>query len=145
MITKLKKNLTKEESFCVTGKSFSEALILASVNPQYDNRLFIELRVQYEKNTSSEHVVYKNCFECQKKAKQFLYTTCSDLAIFMYWTHKSMNNPLSYCGLVDARISASDKDLPVHIRSKQFTNKLVNMVKTCCGSYILPILNYIFN
>ena len=28
-----------------TGKSFSEALILASTNPQYDDRLFIELRV----------------------------------------------------------------------------------------------------
>jgi hypothetical protein len=26
-----------------------------------------------------------------------------------------MNNILSYCGLVDARISASDKDLPVQI------------------------------
>jgi hypothetical protein len=31
----------------------------------------------------------------------------------MYWTGKSMNNHLSYCGLVDPRISASDKDLPV--------------------------------
>ena len=29
-----------------TGKSFSEELILASTNPQYDKRLFIELRVQ---------------------------------------------------------------------------------------------------
>ena len=27
----------------VTGKSFSEALILASTNPQYDKRLFMEL------------------------------------------------------------------------------------------------------
>ena len=36
---------------CVTGKSFSEALILASTNPQYDKRLFIELRVQYMKTT----------------------------------------------------------------------------------------------
>ena len=26
-----------------TGKSFSEAFILASTNPQYDDRLFIEL------------------------------------------------------------------------------------------------------
>ena len=26
----------------------------------------------------------------------------------------SMNNLLSYCGLVDARISASEKDLPVN-------------------------------
>jgi hypothetical protein len=34
------------------------------------------------------------------------YTTCSDLEIFM-------NNPSSCCGLVDARISASEKDLPV--------------------------------
>ena len=68
------------------GKSFSIAIILASVNPQYDNRLLIELRVQYEKNTSSEHVVYKNCFECQNKnKKQFLYTTCSELVFFLYW------------------------------------------------------------
>ena len=27
----------------ITGKSFSEALILASTNPQYDERLFMEL------------------------------------------------------------------------------------------------------
>ena len=32
-----------------TGKSFSEALILASTNPQCDKRLFIELQVQYMK------------------------------------------------------------------------------------------------
>ena len=43
----------------VTGKSFSESLILASTNnPQYDKRLFIELQVQYMKITSSEHVVF---------------------------------------------------------------------------------------
>ena len=29
-----------------TGKSLSEALIYASTNPQYDDRLFIELQVQ---------------------------------------------------------------------------------------------------
>ena len=45
-----------------TGKSFSEELILASTNPQYDKRLFIDLPVQYVKTTSSEHVVYTNCF-----------------------------------------------------------------------------------
>ena len=39
----------------VTGKSFPEALILASTNPQYDRRLFIELQVQYMKIPSSEH------------------------------------------------------------------------------------------
>ena len=42
-----------------------------------------------------------------------MYTTCSQLVIFMYRTRNSVNNLLSYCGLVDARISASEKDLPV--------------------------------
>ena len=44
----------------VTGKSFSEAFILASTNPQYDKRLFIELQVQYMKTTSLEHIVYSH-------------------------------------------------------------------------------------
>ena len=34
-----------------TGKSFSEALILASVNPQYDKRLFIEFPEKYKLRT----------------------------------------------------------------------------------------------
>ena len=38
-----------------TGKSLSETLIFASTNQQYDDRLFIELQVQYMKTTSSEH------------------------------------------------------------------------------------------
>ena len=46
----------------VKGKFLSEALILASTNPQYDKRLFMDLPVQYMKTTSSEHVVYTNCF-----------------------------------------------------------------------------------
>ena len=92
----------------------SEALILEATNPQYVKRLFIELRVQYMKTTSSEHVVHINCSECQNK-KQFVYTTSSEFGIFMYWTRNSMNNLSSYCGLVDTRISASDKDLPVNV------------------------------
>ena len=50
-----------------------------------------------------------NCSECQNKNKK----TCSELGIFMYRTCNSMNNLSSYCGLVDAKIRASDKDLPV--------------------------------
>ena len=52
------------------------------------------------------------CF-CIDNSEQFMYTTCSELVVFMYWTHNSMNKLLSYFGLVDARISASEKDLPV--------------------------------
>ena len=64
-----------------TGKSFSEALILASTNPQYDN-MFIDLPVQYMKTASSEHVVYKNCFECQNKNKITIYVH-TQLVVFM--------------------------------------------------------------
>ena len=99
-----------------TGKSFSEALILESVNPQYDDRLFIHFWIQYKKNTTSEHVVYKHCFEDQNKnKKQCLYTTCSEVVFFLYWSQESMNNLSSYCGLTDSRMSASDTDLPVWI------------------------------
>ena len=60
-----------------TGKSLSEAFILTSTNPQND-RVFIDLPVQYMKTTSSEHVVYINCSECRNKnKKQFVCTTCS--------------------------------------------------------------------
>ena len=81
----------------------SEALIFVSTNPQYDNRLFIELQVQYMKKQRI----------CCVHSEQFNYTTCTELGIFMQWTCNSMNNILSYCGLVDARISASERDLPV--------------------------------
>ena len=89
----------------------SEALILASTNPQYDDRLFIELRVQYMKIPSSEHDVYINCSECQNKTKTTI-SICSAgiMSLQFSLTMKSLS---SYCGLVDAKIRASDKDLPV--------------------------------
>ena len=74
-------------------------------------RLFIELRVQYMKTTSSEHVAFINYFELSIQKQNNLF---SEFVVFMYWTRDSMNNFLPYFGLVDARISASDKYLPVH-------------------------------
>ena len=68
--------------YVLTDKFFSEALILASTNPQYDNRLFMELPVQYMKTTSAELVIQWKIF-CH-----------------IVW-------------LVDARSSASEKDLLV--------------------------------
>ena len=38
-----------------------------------------------------------------------MFSTWSELGIFMYWTRNSMNN----LSLVDTRISASEKDVPV--------------------------------
>ena len=48
----------------VTGKSLSEALILASTNPQYDSKLFNDLQVQYKKIPKAEHVknVSRTCY-----------------------------------------------------------------------------------
>ena len=97
----------------------SEALILGSTNPQYDKRLFIDLPVQYMTTTNSEHIVYINCSECQNK-NQFVYKTCSELGLFMYSTGNSMNNLFSYCELFDARISVSEKGLPV-LKSSLFS------------------------
>ena len=45
----------------IAGQSLSEALIFASINPHYDNRLSIESPLQYMKIPSSEHVVFTNC------------------------------------------------------------------------------------
>ena len=56
--------------------------------------------------------MYKNCFLFWH-SKQFLYTTCSKLLFFLYWCQFSMNNLLSCYGLIDSRMSASEKDLPV--------------------------------
>ena len=97
-----------------TGKFLLEALILASTNPQYDKRLFIDLSVQYMKTKSSEHVVYIILKQKQKTIfVHNMFSPCSEPVVFMYWTGKSMNNLLPYCGLVDVRINASDKNLPV--------------------------------
>ena len=51
----------------------------------------------------------------------------------MYWTGKSINNLLPYCGLVDAVISASEKDLPVKEsfkNCKSFKVLFINRWKT---------------
>ena len=53
------------------------------------------------------------CQNNRTKDYLYMYTLCSELVIFMYWTRNSMNNLSSYCGLVDAKIRTFDKDLPV--------------------------------
>ena len=77
----------------ITGKSLSEALIFASTNPQYDDRLFIELQVQYRKIPSSN--LGTTC--CVQKLfltfRTIVYTTCSPYVL--------------------QKRRASDKDLPV--------------------------------
>ena len=95
----------------------SEVLIFASNNAQYNDRLFIELQVQYMKIPSSEQGDNMLCTEIVFDIRNNLCTQHVlprfELGIFMYWTCNSMNNLSLYCALVDAKIRASDKDLPV--------------------------------
>ena len=60
-----------------TGKSLSEAFILTSTNPQYDERLFIDLPVQ---NMLCTEIV----LNVKTKTKNNMFLTCSELGIFMY-------------------------------------------------------------
>ena len=46
-----------------TGKFLSEALIFASTNPQYDDRLFI-VHENCQLRIPAEHVVFTNCCFC---------------------------------------------------------------------------------
>ena len=87
--------------FCdksITGKSLSEALIFASTNLQYDDRLFIydefstwKLQAQNMLRTWSEHVVYINCSECQNKNNN----VCTQHVLQVFWAYNFMNNEQS--------------------------------------------------
>ena len=44
-----------------------------------------------------------------------MYTTFSELGIFMYWPGDSINNLVSYYGLVEVRKSGFEKDLPIKV------------------------------
>ena len=63
-----------------TGKSLSEALIFASTNPQYDERLSIELQVQYMKIPSSN--LGRTCFEKRRASDKDLPV---NQIIFQHW------------------------------------------------------------
>ena len=94
-------------------------LFLHQLTHKYDDRLFIELQVQYMKIPSSNlgrTCCVQKLFRTLRTISIFvhnMFSPCSELGIFMYETFNSMNNLPSYCGLVDAKIRASDKDLPV--------------------------------
>ena len=70
-----------------TGKSLSEALIFASTNPQYDDRLFI-VHENFKLRIPAEHVVYTNCCFCFVLTFRTIYvhnmfSTSSELGIFV--------------------------------------------------------------
>ena len=84
---------SNSKTYIATGKSLSEALIFASTNPQNDDKLFIELQVQYMKIPSSN-----------------LGRTCCVQKLFLTFRTIFVHIILYPCS---AKRRASDKDLPV--------------------------------
>jgi hypothetical protein len=81
----------------------SEALILESVNPQYDKRLFFEFPEKDKFRTGWVQIL----FSMSKKTKKTIFVHNK------IFSGNSMNNLLPYCGLTDARMMVSEKILPV--------------------------------
>ena len=92
-ITRLPLFRRKLEKQISTGKSLSKALIFASTNPQYDDRLVIELQVQ-----------------CMKISSSNLRRTCCVQKLFLTFRTNFVHNKFSSCS---EKRRASDKDLPV--------------------------------
>ena len=89
----------------------SEALLFAEHWENLENLLSTKIVLNVRNNFCTQHALPR--FE---------------LGIFMYWTCSSMNNLSSYCGLVDTKIRASDKDLPV-LQCKVIKHLLVKLHK----------------
>ena len=79
----------------ITGKFLWEVLLFGEHG---ENMLCTKIILNVRNNFCTQHVLPR--FE---------------LGIFMYWTCNSMNSLSSYCGLVDAKVRASDKYLPVQL------------------------------
>ena len=99
---------------------------------QYDKRLFImKLRVQYIKITNSEHVVCINYFFCFYIQK----TLCTQHLLSLQFSCTEQ----WYFGLVDARIRASDKDLPVRYIQSFLTefHRETKMLQEKCFTFLV--------
>ena len=73
--------------------------------------------------------MYENCSECQNKTKTTIsvhnmFCTAESAGILSLQFSRTMNNLSSYCGLVDAKIRAFDKDLPVLMYFSPFSYEI---------------------
>ena len=58
-----------------------EALILASISPKYDDRLLVDLLENY---TFTSCYVDQIVLNVKTKAKNLMYTTCTECVFFLY-------------------------------------------------------------
>ena len=101
----------------------SETLILASINPKYNNRLFIELQENHKLSTCCVHRIvcfykYSEQFNVHNMhwtykikisyTNYFLQFNTSELLAYLYWTCNSTNIFMGY--IIDFVMSGSDKE-----------------------------------
>ena len=96
------------------GKSLSEALIFASTDPQYDNRLFIELQVQY------------------------LGRTCCVQKLLLTFRTIFVHNMFSQCS---AKRRASNKDFSYLFLNPNYSKGFQPIVRLLPTIYLLGFLN----
>jgi hypothetical protein len=89
-------NLTYSTWLC-TDYFLSDLHILASIDPKYDNRLFIEIQVKsmYKKTKYklSPCCVHQFVLNVRTKTKNnLMYTTCAEPVIFLYLSRNPSNN-----------------------------------------------------
>ena len=92
-----------------------------SLNYEFSTCCVHKLFWMSKKNTHQKTICVHNMF-----------SPCSEVAGLTYWTRNSMNNLSPYCGLVEARISASEKDLPVRQMTKSTSSQSMRWTRSRC-------------
>ena len=87
--------------------------------------------LNYKKIQFSTRCVHKLFWMSDQKEKTNL---CAQHVLNLYFSCNSMNNVLSYNGLIDSRMRASDKDLPVTASY----NLLHSALLLLCSALIFP-------
>ena len=105
--------LTKHRKFCRRGLTHFDATPILKKSFRYIwLTLYIVLNVKTKKNNF-----------------------CTPLVLILYFSGNSMKNLLSYCELTDARMSSSEKDLPVMLTKKLYNRKKANLQHSSLSSF----------
>ena len=110
-------SFTKKESFITFPRSGCAKTVDSSVTAIQVNLCH---KVFFLQNRGRKCCVKKLFWMSETISVHNTFSPGLSLEFFRHWTCNSMNNLLSYCELVDSKIWASDKDLPVQLKESLF-------------------------
>ena len=90
-IKMLESSFSLIDFFCIIQVPYSEALILASVNPQHDKRLFIEIPKKYKYRTCSVQILFWISKQKQTDFKMISKWEMENWRIwknYIFWIHE---------------------------------------------------------